>query len=57
MTQEVVTVMMEDQLKMLEALYEIAMSSTEAEMVRTAMQALTSTQAGLTFLQSHPIQL
>ena len=57
MTQDSITTMMEDQLKMLEALYEIAMSSNEAEMVRVAVQALTSTQAGMTFLQTHPIKL
>lgn len=57
MTQESLTTMMEDQLKMLEALYEIVMSSEEAEMVRVAIQALTTTQAGVTFLQTHPIQL
>jgi hypothetical protein len=57
MTAESITTMMEDQLKMLEALYEICMSSTEAEMVRVAIQALTSTQAGMTFLQTHPITL
>jgi hypothetical protein len=57
MTQESVTTMMEDQLKMLEALYEIAMSSGEADVIRVAFQALTSTQAGMTFLQTHPINL
>lgn len=57
MTQESVTTMMEDQLKMLEALYEIAMSSNEGEMIRVAFQALTSTQSGMAFLQTHPIQL
>lgn len=48
---------MQDQLAFLEALYEIAMSSDEAETVRIAMAALTRTQAGITFLSSKPIVL
>lgn len=55
--QEERTVMMGDQLRLLEALYEIALSSEEAEMVRVAMQALTGTSAGLSFLSTHPITL
>lgn len=51
------TIMMGDQLRMLEALFEIAQSSQEAEMVRVAMAALTGTSAGLSFLQTHPITL
>lgn len=51
------TIMMGDQLRMLEALFEIAQSSQEAEMVRVAMAALTGTQAGLSFLHTHPITL
>lgn len=51
------SIMMGDQLRFLEALYEIAMSSEEADMVRVAMSALTSTSAGLAFLNSHPITL
>lgn len=49
--------MMGDQLRLLEALYEIALSSNEAEMVRVSMAALTGTQAGLSFLSTHPITL
>jgi hypothetical protein len=48
---------MQDNLKYLEALYEIALSSEEAEVVRVAMAALTSTQAGLAFLAVNPIKL
>lgn len=55
--QEQKTVMMGDQLRLLEALYEIALSSEEAEMVRVAMAALTGTSAGLAFLTAHPITL
>lgn len=49
--------MMGDQLRLLEALYEIAMSSDDAEVVRVAMQALTGTTAGMSFLSLHPITL
>lgn len=51
------TVMMGDQLRHLEALYEIVMSSDEPDMVRVAMAALTGTQSGMSFLSSHPITL
>lgn len=51
------TTMMGDQLRLLESLYEIFMSSGEAEMVRVAGSALTGTQAGLAFLNTHPITL
>lgn len=51
------TTMMGDQLRHLEALYEIAMSSDEPEMVRVAMAALTGTQSGMSFLGTHPITL
>lgn len=51
------TTMMGDQLILLEALYEIALSSGEAEMVRVSMSALTRTRAGLGFLSTHPITL
>jgi hypothetical protein len=55
--QEEMSVMLGDQLRLLEALYEIMMSSGEAEMVRVAASAMTSTQAGLSFLNTHPITL
>lgn len=48
---------MGDQLRQMEALYEIMMSSNEADMVRVAAAALTSTQSGLAFLNAHPITL
>lgn len=51
------TTMMGDQLRLLEGLYEVAMSSNEAEMVRVAVAALTGTQAGLSFLNAHPMTL
>lgn len=50
-------IMMGDQLRLLEALYEVAMSSNEAEMVRVAMSALSGTEAGMAFLSTHPITL
>lgn len=50
-------VMLQDQLRMLEALYEIMLSSEEADIVRVSMQALTSTEAGRAFLAVHPITL
>lgn len=49
--------LMAEQLMMLEALYEIAMSTTDADTVRSAMLPLTGTTAGLAFLQAHPIIL
>ena len=51
------TTLMSEQLSLIEALYEIAMSDDNAEMVRVAMAALTSTTSGLAFLSTHPITL
>lgn len=52
-----VTAMMQDQLRFLEALYEILNSSEEAETVRVAVSALTATEAGRAFLTANPIKL
>lgn len=52
-----VTQVMQDNLKLLETLHEIASSSSEAEIVRMAMSALTNTPTGLQFLQVHPLVL
>jgi hypothetical protein len=49
--------MMSEQMTMLEALHEIAMSSPDAEMVRVAMSALTRTEAGVNYLRLHPLTL
>lgn len=46
-----------DQEKMLDALKEIAMRSQEAEVVLIAMEALTNTEAGRSFLRTNPIIL
>jgi hypothetical protein len=46
---------MQDQLIFMEALYEIAAASNDAEIVRVAVQALTRTQAGLTYLSANPM--
>lgn len=52
-----VTAMLQDQLRFLEALYEVLNSSEEAEIVRVATAALTSTEAGRAFLTANPIKL
>jgi hypothetical protein len=49
--------MMSEQVVMLEALHEVAMSSGDAEMVRVAMSALTRTEAGVNYLRLHPLIL
>ncbi len=49
--------MMQDQLILLEALHDILNTSDEAETVRTAIMALTQTQAGLHYLVANPIIL
>lgn len=51
------SIMMDDCVRMLEALHQIAMESQEAEMVRVAVMALTSTHAGRAHLQTNPIIL
>lgn len=51
------TTMMSEQLMMLDALYEIAMSTTDADTVRQAMLPLTGTAAGRAYLTAHPIIL
>jgi hypothetical protein len=51
------TTMMQDQLRHMDALYEIVNSSDEAEVVRLAISALTGTPSGLAYLQAHPIIL
>lgn len=48
---------MADMLMMLEALYNIAMSSTDADTVREAMIPLTATDPGRAYLTAHPIIL
>lgn len=48
---------MQDQLMFLEALHDIAAASNDAEIVRVAVQALTRTQAGLTYLSANPMVL
>lgn len=49
--------MMQDQVVMLEALHNIALSSEDAETVRIAVAALTNTGAGMAYLQANPIIL
>lgn len=55
--QESFNQMMQDQLILLEALHDILMSSTEADIVRIATMALTRTQAGINYLTANPITL
>lgn len=52
-----VSQMMSDQLQMIESLYQIALSSEDAETVRIAISALTNTQSGMAYLQTNPIIL
>lgn len=46
---------MTDTLRLLNALHEIVTDSADVESVRTAASALTSTQAGLSYLIAHPL--
>lgn len=48
---------MRDLLILTEALYTILQESEEAETVRVAVGALTNTQAGMAYLQKHPVTL
>lgn len=52
-----VTQLMQDNLKLVEALHEIASTSDDANTVRVAVAALTTTQSGLAFLQVNPIKM
>lgn len=49
--------LMQDQLILLESLYEILHTSDQAEIVRCATAALTRTQSGVNYLVAHPITL
>lgn len=49
--------MTETVLKLTEALYEIVCDSEEAETVRKALAALTSSDAGIEYLRMHPLAL
>ncbi|QXN76659.1 hypothetical protein [Mycobacterium phage Maco6] len=48
---------LEDTELLLYALHELASSSNDAESVRVAFAALTSTSLGLNYLKGHPITL
>lgn len=48
------TEMLATQLVHLEALYQIVMESDEPEIVRRALAALTSTEAGLDYIRLNP---
>lgn len=47
--------MLETQLKLMQALYEIICESEEPEIIRRALSALTSTEAGIEYLTLNPI--
>lgn len=47
--------MLQDQLILVEALYSIATESEEAEVVRVAFSALTSTEGGRAYLAKNPV--
>lgn len=55
MNDEVSTSDLGEQLVLLQALFTIVHESSEAEIVRLAMSALTNTSAGLTYLSAHPL--
>lgn len=46
-----------EQIRLLGALHEIASDSEDAEIVRVAMSALTSTNCGLNYLITHPLKV
>ena len=54
---EEVTLSLQDSLVLVEALYEIALESEEADIVRQCMTALTNTEAGIVYLRAHPFTL
>jgi hypothetical protein len=54
---EKMTDMMQDQLIMVTALYNIAHESDDAEIVRTAAAALMNTEAGRAYTAINPINL
>lgn len=49
--------MLETQLILIETLYEIMCESDDANTVRHCLAALTNTEAGLRYLELHPITL
>lgn len=51
------TEMLESQLRYLRALHEIVSDSDDADAVRVALSALTSTNNGIEYLRMHPITL
>lgn len=54
---EKLTDMMQDQLKMVTALHTIVNESDDAEIVRTAAAALMNTEAGQAFVSHNPIHV
>jgi len=50
-----VTQLMTNQLIHVEALFEIALESTDADMVRRAIAGLQATEAGRAYLMMHPL--
>lgn len=52
---EATVTMLEAQLRYLQALHEIASDSDDADSVRVALSALTSTDNGIEYLRMHPI--
>lgn len=49
--------MMTDQLRLVEALHNIASESTDGDIVRYAMGALIHTEAGRAYLNVHPVMV
>lgn len=49
--------MQQEMLVMVQALHEIVSSSSDAETVRLALSALTSTDAGMSYLRTNPVTI
>lgn len=55
MTENIENELLLDNLKLVEAMYALACESEEAETVRIAFAALSSTGAGRRYLEQHPV--
>lgn len=56
-TTEMLTAILADQLRYLQALHEVVSDSEEPETIRVALSALTSTNAGIEYLRMNPIKI
>jgi hypothetical protein len=56
-TTEMLTAILADQLRFLQALHEVVSDSEEPETIRVALSALTSSNAGIEYLRMNPIKI